>query len=111
MKVIVVGCGRVGSALAYQLHREGHQLTVSDQDSAAFDRLPLDFLTPSTTGAIDGRHVLREQVGVFEGRQRTLMDAADREDDPMAPEVRAQACAGQGQVLRQELGVAGDRKE
>jgi trk system potassium uptake protein TrkA len=59
MKVIVVGCGRVGSALAYQLHREGHQVTVIDQDSAAFDQLSLDFRGRTIKGDVLDRNVLR----------------------------------------------------
>jgi trk system potassium uptake protein TrkA len=43
MRVIVVGCGGVGSALAFQLFREGHQVTIIDQNEAAFDNLPIDF--------------------------------------------------------------------
>ena len=59
MKVIVVGCGRVGSALAYQLHREGHQVTVIDHDSAAFDHLSLDFRGRTIKGDVLDRNVLR----------------------------------------------------
>lgn len=33
MKIIVVGCGKVGLALVKQLSREGHDLTVVDKDS------------------------------------------------------------------------------
>jgi trk system potassium uptake protein TrkA len=43
MRVIIVGCGQVGSALAYQLYWKGHQVTVIDQDQSAFDSLPIDF--------------------------------------------------------------------
>lgn len=42
MKVIVVGCGRVGAALALSLQNE-HQVTVIDPDAEAFDRLGADF--------------------------------------------------------------------
>src|SRR3989304_8065967 len=59
MRVIVVGCGRGGSALAYQLRREGHQVTVIDQDSAAFDQLPLDFRGRTIKGDVLDRNVLR----------------------------------------------------
>ena len=43
MKVIIVGCGRVGSALAHQLNKKGHLVTVIDQNAAAFNALPNDF--------------------------------------------------------------------
>lgn len=39
MFFIVVGCGRVGSELAYGLHREGHQVTVIDEVGTSFEHL------------------------------------------------------------------------
>ena len=43
MKIVIVGCGRVGSTLARQLDREGHQVSVVDISMAAFNRLGDDF--------------------------------------------------------------------
>ncbi len=40
MNVVIMGCGRVGSALAARLDREGHDVTVLDLDETAFRRLP-----------------------------------------------------------------------
>jgi trk system potassium uptake protein TrkA len=40
MRVIVVGCGRVGSELAVRLEREGHEVAVVDKNANAFRRLP-----------------------------------------------------------------------
>jgi trk system potassium uptake protein TrkA len=39
MRVIVVGCGRVGSELAVRLQREGHSVAVVDKNVNAFRRL------------------------------------------------------------------------
>jgi trk system potassium uptake protein TrkA len=39
MRVMVIGCGRVGSGLANRLDSEGHQVTVLDRDQQAFRRL------------------------------------------------------------------------
>ncbi|MGE3961588.1 MAG: TrkA family potassium uptake protein [Dehalococcoidia bacterium] len=39
MRVVIMGCGRVGAGLAQQLHREGHDVTVLDTDAFAFQRL------------------------------------------------------------------------
>ncbi len=58
MKVIVVGCGQVGSALAYQLYRKGHQVTVIEQDASAFDHLPSDFQGRTIEGDVLDRNVL-----------------------------------------------------
>jgi len=42
-KVMVMGCGRVGAALATDLAREGNRVLVLDTDPAAFRFLPDDF--------------------------------------------------------------------
>jgi trk system potassium uptake protein TrkA len=39
VKVLVIGCGRVGSAVATQLAREGWDVTVVDEQEDAFGRL------------------------------------------------------------------------
>ncbi|QWV94707.1 TrkA family potassium uptake protein [Geomonas oryzisoli] len=43
MKVIVIGCGRLGSALAEALSRRGVEVAVVDRDEAAFERLSPSF--------------------------------------------------------------------
>ena len=58
MKVIVVGCGRVGSALAYQMYKDGHQVTVIDQELSAFKSLPVDFHGRTIKGDVLVRNVL-----------------------------------------------------
>ena len=44
MKVIVIGCGRMGSELAYRLYKRGHDVAVIDQRDEAFNHLPSDFV-------------------------------------------------------------------
>lgn len=39
MRVIVIGCGRVGSGLAYRLEADGHEIVVVDKDPRALQRL------------------------------------------------------------------------
>lgn len=43
MKIIVVGCGRVGVELATRLDKKGHQVSVIDISKASSHELPLDF--------------------------------------------------------------------
>jgi len=43
MKVLIMGCGRVGSELAALLDAKGHRVTVLDVDSATFAKLPANF--------------------------------------------------------------------
>jgi trk system potassium uptake protein TrkA len=39
LKALIVGCGRVGSAVALQLHQEGWEVTVLDENEDALSRL------------------------------------------------------------------------
>ena len=43
MKVVIMGCGRVGSRLAARLSEEGHDVTVLDVRPDAFRRLPSNY--------------------------------------------------------------------
>ena len=43
MHVVVMGCGRVGSAIARRLEEVGHSVAVIDEDPEAFRRLGPDF--------------------------------------------------------------------
>jgi trk system potassium uptake protein TrkA len=38
VKILIIGCGRVGSRLAQDLDREGHDVTIVDKDPGAFNR-------------------------------------------------------------------------
>jgi trk/ktr system potassium uptake protein len=48
--VVVMGCGRVGSAIARRLEGVGHSVAVIDQDPEAFRRLGPDFGGRQVTG-------------------------------------------------------------
>jgi len=58
MKFIVVGCGRIGSELAYRLYQKGHKVTVIDQAINAFENLPLDFIGRTIEGEAMNQSVL-----------------------------------------------------
>jgi len=58
MKIIIVGCGRIGSKLARDLSLSGHQVTVIDSDPAAFDRLGPGFKGEKIIGVGFDRDVL-----------------------------------------------------
>ena len=63
MKAIVIGCGRVGSALARTLADEGWEVTVVEQDEDALSRLGDDWRDPVVIGHGMDAEVL-EQAGV-----------------------------------------------
>jgi trk system potassium uptake protein TrkA len=43
MKLLIVGCGRVGSAIAIRMMEDGHELSIVDEDAEALQRLPDDW--------------------------------------------------------------------
>ncbi|OFB40711.1 TrkA family potassium uptake protein [Frankia sp. B2] len=60
MHVVILGCGRVGSALARSVERFGHSVAIIDQNPAAFGRLPQDFTGLRVTGMGFDRDTLIE---------------------------------------------------
>lgn len=58
MKVIIMGCGRVGEQVARLMADEGHDVTVIDYDQAALDRLGPDFKGRKVKGVGFDRDVL-----------------------------------------------------
>jgi trk system potassium uptake protein len=63
MRVIIIGCGRVGTELTVQLSRAGHDCTIIDKRATAFDRLPPGFKGRKIVGLGFDRDVL-EDAGV-----------------------------------------------
>ena len=60
MHVVIMGCGRVGSALAKTLERRGQSVSVIDRDAGAFRRLPPEFAGQRITGVGFDRDTLVE---------------------------------------------------
>jgi len=58
MKVIIMGCGRVGEQLSVMMAGEGHDVVVIDQDQAALDRLRPSFPGEKIKGVGFDRNVL-----------------------------------------------------
>src|ERR1700754_651955 len=56
--VVIMGCGRVGSALSAGLERLGHEVAVIDHDRQAFRRLSPDFRGRQVVGEGYPREVL-----------------------------------------------------
>ena len=83
MKVIIMGCGRVGSRLATMLDSEGHDVTVVDTNTRSFRRLPSSFNGSTVLGTGIDADVLAkagvEKADVFvattEGDNRNVMAA------------------------------------
>jgi trk system potassium uptake protein TrkA len=83
MKIVIVGCGRVGSTLAENLDAAGHEVIIFDVKTAAFDRLPETFKGTAIRGDGTDEEVLRhagaEGTDIFlsltEGDNRNVMAA------------------------------------
>lgn len=60
MRVIIIGCGRVGARTAAELDQQGEQVTVIDIQQRAFNRLPPGFRGNSVRGTGTDEDVLRE---------------------------------------------------
>ena len=83
MKVIIMGCGRVGAQLAGLLDAEGHSVTILDTNSYSFRRLRPDFKGTALVGnGIDEASLKRAGieeadafVSVTQGDNRNVMAA------------------------------------
>jgi trk system potassium uptake protein TrkA len=83
VNIVIVGCGRVGASLADIYDRGGHQVTIVDVRTDAFDRLPSTFGGKAVRGDGTDEDVLRragaEGADVFlaltEGDNRNTMSA------------------------------------
>ena len=81
MKLVIVGCGRVGAALAEAFDNGGHEVVVVDLSTRAFDRLSEEFRGQAVRGDGTDEDVLRragaEGCDIFlaltEGDNRNVM--------------------------------------
>ena len=81
MKIVIMGCGRVGARLASLLDEDGHEVTILDNDTYSFRRLPPSFGGTALFGnGIDEEALKRagiEEADVFvaltQGDNRNVM--------------------------------------
>jgi trk system potassium uptake protein TrkA len=60
MFVLIIGCGRLGSSLANELSRTGHNIVVVDRNREAFTLLSAEFSGFQVTGDGSDQEVLQE---------------------------------------------------
>ena len=83
MKIVIMGCGRVGAQLSSLLDSDGHKITVLDVDAHSFRRLPPSFGGTALVGDGTDEDVLRKAgvgeadafVAVTQGDNRNVMAA------------------------------------
>jgi trk system potassium uptake protein len=114
VKYVIVGCGRVGAALAEAFDNDGHEVLIIDTSTRAFDRLSSEFKGQAIRGDGTDEDVLRKAgveradvlLALTEGDNRNVMAAqvaveklsVDRAVAKINDPVRAAAYA--------ELGIA-----
>jgi trk system potassium uptake protein TrkA len=77
MKVMIIGCGRVGSVLANRLNEAGHQVVILDRSQHAFRRLSEKF----SGERIVGNGLLDEFVRPTLGTKTDLLFAITDKDN------------------------------
>jgi trk system potassium uptake protein len=83
VKIVIVGCGRVGSVLAEAYDAGGHEVVVLDVSTRAFDRLPAEFQGSAVRGDGTDEDTLRRSgaegadafLALTEGDNRNVMAA------------------------------------
>lgn len=81
MKIVILGCGRVGSTLATMLDQSGHEVSIIDYSSEAFQRLSPDFRGETISGnGVDEEILIRAGIreadafaAVTNGDNRNIM--------------------------------------
>lgn len=83
MKVVIMGCGRVGATLASLLQKDGHTVTVLDTDAYSFRRLSPDFEGTALLGSGVDEGALKKAgieeadafIALTQGDNRNIMAA------------------------------------
>jgi trk system potassium uptake protein TrkA len=83
MRIIIIGCGRVGAATAVALDKRGDHVTVIDVNPRAFEKLPTDYSGITIRGNGSDEDVLRSAeaemadlvMSLTEGDNRNVMSA------------------------------------
>jgi len=113
MKVVIMGCGRVGAQLATLLDVDGHLVTVLDNDAYSFRRLPSTFSGTTLLGNGIDEAALRkagiEEADAFfvltQGDNRNVMAAQIAKHIFNVPRVICRIYDPLRQELYQTLGL------
>jgi trk system potassium uptake protein TrkA len=81
MNILIMGCGRVGARLATLLDEDGHKVTILDNDTYSFRRLPPSFSGTALFGNGTDEDTLKKAgieeadvfVAVTQGDNRNVM--------------------------------------
>src|SRR5712691_11362129 len=76
MRIVIMGCGRVGAELTVQLAKAGNHVSIIDKRKEAFDRLPPGFTAKTLVGVGFDREVL-EEAGIKEADAFVAVSSGD----------------------------------
>ncbi|MFY9325999.1 MAG: TrkA family potassium uptake protein [Candidatus Nanopelagicales bacterium] len=113
MHVVIMGCGRVGSALARSLIQLGHSVAVIDKNSGAFVKLGDDFPGQTIKGVGFDRDTLIEAgiekaqafAAVSSGDNSNILSARVARDTFKVPEVVARIYDPRRADVYEKLGI------
>ena len=113
MKIVIVGCGRVGSTLAENLDAAGHDVIIFDIRTSAFDRLPETFKGAAIRGDGTDEEVLQRNgagdadvfLALTEGDNRNVMAAQVALENLAIPQVVAKINDPVRAAAYSELGI------
>jgi trk system potassium uptake protein TrkA len=113
MRVVVVGCGRVGSELATILSREGNEVAVIDKSAAALRRLAMDWGGKGVVGFGFDRDALEEAgvagadalAAVTNGDNSNILTARIARETYQVPNVVARIYDPRRAVIYRRLGI------
>jgi len=113
VKIVIMGCGRVGGRLAGLLEEAGHDVAVLDMDSYSFRWLPANFRGKALVGDGTNEEVLRKAgieeadafVSVTQGDNRNVMAAQIAKNIFNVPKVVSRIYDPLREEMYHELGL------
>jgi trk system potassium uptake protein TrkA len=113
VKVIIAGCGRVGSLLASKFSAEGHDVAIIDKDPTAFARLGTAFSGTTISGIVFDKDVLDRAgagkadafVSVTSGDNSNIVSATIARDVYRIPNVVARIFDPRRADIYRRLGI------
>jgi trk system potassium uptake protein TrkA len=113
MRVVVVGCGRVGSELATILSREGNEVAVVDKNPRALQRLAMDWGGKGVIGFGFDRDALEEAgiagadalAAVTNGDNSNILTARIAKETYQVPNVVARIYDPRRALIYRRLGI------
>jgi trk system potassium uptake protein TrkA len=114
MKIVIMGCGRVGSQLANLLSLDGHSVSIIDLDAGSFKRLAKNFKGEKITGFGYDRDTLEKAgiesadafASVTAGDNRNIIGALIANREYRVPIVVARIYDPVRAVVYNKLGIA-----